>query len=82
MNPKAQFTELVFLIIIWTRIKLQMLKGGSVAQWLAYLPTNPAALGTVPGIPEIFAGEKTVDTAKVNQQCCLEESGQWLENVD
>ena len=58
------------------------LKGGSVAQWLAYLPTNPAALGTVPGIPEIFAGEKTVDTAKVNQQCCLEESGQWLENVD
>ena len=48
MNPKAQFTELVFLIVIWTRIKLQMLKGGSVAQWLAYLLPAPAALGSIP----------------------------------
>ena len=22
-----------------------------------------------------------LDVAEVNQQCCLEESGQWLENV-
>ena len=23
-----------------------------------------------------------MNVAEVNQQCCLEESGQWLENVD
>ena len=49
---------------------------------VTYLLLDPAALGTDPGIPEIFAEEKTVDTAEVNQRCCLEESGQWLENVD
>ena len=26
--------------------------------------------------------EKIVDVAEVNQQRCLEESGQWLKNVD
>ena len=26
--------------------------GGSIAQWLAYLYMNPAALGLIPGIPK------------------------------
>ena len=30
----------------------------------------------------IFSVEKTVDVSEVNQWRCLEESGQWLENVD
>ena len=55
---------------------------GSIVQWLAYLLSDPAATGLIPNIPEIFSVEKIVDVAEVNQWCCLEESEQWLENVD
>ena len=48
---------------------------GSIAQWLAYLLPDPAALGSIPSIP------KLVNVAEFNQRRCLEESGQWLENV-
>ena len=41
----------------------------------------PAALSSIPNIPKKFIG-KYVDVAEVNQRGCLEESGQWLENVD
>ena len=41
-----------------------------IAQWITFGLPNPAAL------------EKIVDVAEVNQQRCLDESGQWLENVD
>ena len=50
--------------------------GGRIAQWLAYLLPDPAALGSIHSVPKI------VDIAEVNQQCCLEESGRWLENFD
>ena len=43
---------------------------------------DPAAPNLIPSILEIFSEEKIVDVAEVNQQRCLEESGQWLENVD
>ena len=46
---------------------------GSIAQWLAYL---------IPSIPQTISDEKLVDVAEVVQLHCLEESGQWLENVD
>ena len=49
-------------------------KGGCIAQILV---THSGAPGLVPGVPS-----KIVDVAEVNQWCCLEESGQWLENVD
>ena len=36
-----------------------------------------------PNIPSVpFTEENIVDVAEVNQRCCLEESGQWLENVE
>ena len=35
-----------------------------------------------PEFPKIFPLKKIVNVAEVNQQHCLEESGQWLENVD
>ena len=54
---------------------------GSIAQWLAYLLPNPAALGSNPSISKKNSEEKIVDVAEVNQQCCLGESGQWFENV-
>ena len=34
-----------------------------------------------PGFPK-FCNKKIVDVAEVNQWRCLEDSGQWLENVD
>ena len=37
--------------------------------------------GSIPSIPEKFSEEKIVAVAEVNQWLCLEESGQWLENV-
>ena len=54
----------------------------NIAQWLAYLLLHPDAPGLIPSIPEIISEEKFVDVAEVNQLRCLEESGQWLDNVD
>ena len=55
---------------------------GSIAQWLACLLPDPAALGSIPSIPKYFSDKTIVDAAEVNQLRYLEESGQWLENVD
>ena len=41
---------------------------------------DPAATGLIPAF--FFSEENIADVAEVNQQQCLEESGQWLENVD
>ena len=54
-----------------TRRKSELLEG-SIAKRLAYLLSDPAALGLIPSIPEFFSKEKNVDVAEVNQ---------WLENV-
>ena len=51
-------------------------------QWLAYLLPDPAALGSIPGIPKKISKEKIVNVVAVNQWHCREERGQWLENVD
>ena len=45
------------------------------------LASHPAARVQFPASP-IFFGGKIIDVAWVNQQRWLEESGQWLENVD
>ena len=55
---------------------------GSIAQWLAYLLPDPAALGSIPSITKNISEEKNVDVAEVNQRHGMEERGQWLENVD
>ena len=39
-------------------------------------------MGLNPSDPDFFSEEKIVGVAEVNQQRCLEESGQRLENVD
>ena len=36
----------------------------------------------IPSIPQKFQKKTIADVVKANQQHCLEESGQWLENVD
>ena len=43
---------------------------------------EPAAPDSIPSIPKIYSAEKIADVDKVNQRHCLEESEQWLENVD
>ena len=55
--------------------------GGSIAQWLAYLITDPTTLGSIPIIPQKNS-EETIVQVEVNVWHCLEESGQWLENID
>ena len=52
---------------------------GRIAQWLAYLLPGLAAPGSIPGNILVV---KIVDNNEGNQQHCLEESEQWLENVD
>ena len=42
---------------------------------------DPAAPGLTPSFPKISEG-KIGNVADVNRWCCLEESGQWLGNVD
>ena len=43
--------------------------------------TDPAALGLIPSITKNILEQKIVDVDEVNQWHCLEEIGQWLENV-
>ena len=64
-----------------TKISWEGGRGGSIPQWLAFLLPDPVAPGLIPGIPEILSDEKIVDYVEVNQQWCLEERGQWLDNV-
>ena len=40
--------------------------GGIIAQWLAYLITDPAALGSIPIIPPKNSEETIVQVAEVN----------------
>ena len=46
------------------------------------LASYPAAPGSIPSVPKSFCRGKIIDVAEVNQRGWLEESGQWLENVD
>ena len=46
------------------------------------ITSHPAALGLTPNSPEFFQRKKIINAAKVFQRPWLEESGQWLENVD
>ena len=46
------------------------------------LAPHPAASGLIPAFPKISSEEKITDVTEVYQQCCLEESGQRLENAD
>ena len=39
-------------------------------------------VSTLASCPSIHGIEKIIILAEVIQWCCLEESGQWLENVD
>ena len=55
---------------------------GSIAQWLGFLLPDPAAPGSLCSIPKKNSEEKSINLAEVNQWCWLEESGQWLENLD
>ena len=54
---------------------------GNIAQWLAYLLLDPAAPGSIPSVPPKDRG-KIIDVAEVNQRHWLDQSGQWLENVN
>ena len=44
--------------------------------------SRPSCTGLILSVPEIFSEETSFNVAEVNQQRCLEESEQWLENVD
>ena len=64
---------LVAKILTWKR-------GGSIAQFLVYLLPDPTARGFIPSKKN--SEEKIIDVAEVNQWRWVEESEQWLENVD
>ena len=49
-----------------------VLKGGSIAQRLAHLPLDPAALSLIPNIPKKNSEEKIVDVPEVKQWRCYE----------
>ena len=57
------------------------LGGGSIAQLLAFLLLDPGVTG-IPSVPPKCSGEKIVAVGEVNQRHCVEERGQWLENID
>ena len=43
---------------------------------------DTAASDSIHSAPKKISEEKIVDVAEVNQWHCLDESGQWLENLD
>ena len=50
-------------------------EGGSIAQWLAYLLSDPATPGLIPCVPENVSKEKIINIAEFNHLRCLQESG-------
>ena len=67
--------------LVFTKNLLEC-EGSCITQWLAYVPKDPAASGSIPSVPEKISEEKIIDVAEVNQRPSKEESTQWLENVD
>ena len=57
---------LVFQMILWLKLSVLIILNS----------------GMNPSIPKKISEENIVDVAEVNQLCCLEKSGQWLEIVD
>ena len=49
---------------------------------ICFLASGPRCPGFDSQCYQIFSEEKIIIVAEVDQQRCLEESGQWLENVD
>ena len=49
---------------------------------VSILASHPAAPCLTPSFPKKISEEKIVLVSEVNQQGCLQDSGQWLENVD
>ena len=49
-------------------------QGGSIEQWLAYLPPDPSAPVLIHSVPNLSNIVKIVDVAEVNHQGCLVES--------
>ena len=60
--------------------KLRGFKGAACHRG-SILASHPAAPGLNPSVPKKFQRKK-IDFAEVNRWRCLEESEQWLENVD
>ena len=58
-----------------------MFEASNIAQLLACLLPDPAALEWIPGTPKFFSEEKIIDVAEVNQRGWLEKSGEWLETL-
>ena len=55
---------------------------GQISPTVSILASRPTAPNSIPSIPQKISDEYIVNVAKVNQWRCLEESEQWLENVD
>ena len=49
---------------------------GSEAQWFGHLLPDPTAVGLIPSVPKKISEELLLMLLRLN------ESGQWLENVD
>ena len=62
------------------KFSLDVLKWGSIAQWLAYLLLSQQPQVRFPAFSKKFQ-RKNCQWC-IGQRRCLEESGQWIENVD
>ena len=66
----------------WLQQIVERFAESSTAQRSAYWLPDTASPGLIPSITKTFSAEEIVNVTEVNQQRCLEEGGQWLENVD
>ena len=70
------FAHLAWLAKIWHT-------GGQHSTMVSLLACGPSCPGfDFQHSPKKISETKIVDVAKVNQWRCLEESAQWLENID
>ena len=69
---------LLIIIVVKQYPKLYLAVAAKHNSIIASCPSCP---GFDSQRPKFFSVEKIVDVAEVNQWHCLQESGQWLENV-
>ena len=62
-------------------IKMIFWRGGQLSTIVSILASRPSSPGYDSQRSQTMFKEKIVDVAEVKQWPCLEESGQWLENV-
>ena len=63
------FIQMTLGIFLFRMTLILTRRGGSIAQWLAYLLPDPVKLGLIPSAHKKISEEKIADVAEAYQRC-------------